>query len=213
MNFNSKAVSKITDLTQRRLDYWDSSNFIKPSVSEAAGKGSVRLYCFSDLVQIKVAKTLLDGGLTLQKIRKAVTYLKKHITEVEKPLAELRFLTDGKTIFVITGDDKQIIDTLKQGQMVFSIALGDLIEKLRGEVIDLEKERKYSVTVKGKKYRVILRADMEDGGYWGECPDLPGCASQGDTIEETLHMMKDAISGHLEVIEEDRQAEKSKRAS
>ncbi len=213
MNFNSKAVCKITGLTQRRLDYWDSSNFIKPSVSEATGKGSVRLYSFNDLVQIKVAKTLLDNGLTLQKIRKAVTYLKKHIKEVEKPLAELRFLTDGKTIFVITGDDKQIMDTLKQGQLVFSIALGDLIEKLRGEVIDLEKERKYSVTVKGKKYRVILRADMEDGGYWGECPDLPGCASQGDTIEETLDMMKDAISGHLEVIEEERQAEKSKRAS
>ena len=184
MNFNSKAVCKITGLTQRRLDYWDSSNFIKPSVSEAAGKGSVRLYSFNDLVQVKVAKTLLDSGLTLQKIRKAVTYLKKHIKEAEKPLAELRFLTDGKTIFVITGDEKQIIDTLKQGQLVFSIALGDLIEKLRGEVVDLEKKRKYTVTVKGRKYRAILHADTEDGGYWGECPDLPGCASQGETIEE-----------------------------
>jgi predicted RNase H-like HicB family nuclease len=160
-----------------------------------------------------VAKTLLDSGLTLQKIRKAVTYLKKHAKEVEKPLAELRFLTDGKTIFVITGDEKQIIDTLKQGQLVFSIALGDLIEKLRGEVFDLEKERKYSVRVKGRKYRVILHADTEDGGYWGECPDLPGCASQGETIEEALDMMKDAIEGHLKVMEEDRQAERSKRVS
>ena len=35
----------------------------------------------------------------------------------------------------------------------------------------------------------------------------------GDTVEEALGMMKDAIEGHLEVLEEDRQAKKSKRAS
>ncbi len=32
-----------------------------------------------------------------------------------------------------------------------------------------------------------------------ECPALPGCASQGDTEEEALIMIKDAIEGHLEV--------------
>ena len=30
-----------------------------------------------------------------------------------------------------------------------------------------------------------------------ECPELPGCASQGDTVEEALEMIKDAIAGHL----------------
>ncbi len=39
-----------------------------------------------------------------------------------------------------------------------------------------------------------------------ECPSLPGCASQGETIEEALAMIKDAIEGHLEV-----EAEKGKR--
>jgi len=203
MNFNSKIIHKITGLTMRQIDYWDTTHFIKPSVSEATGHGSVRLYSFNDLVQIKVAKTLLEKGVSLQKIRKSINYLKKNMPDVKKPLSELRFLTDGNSVFVITQDDKQIIDTLKRGQLVFSIALGGLIEELKGTVIDIEKERKYKVDIKGRRYPVILHADTEDGGYWVECPSLPGCASQGDTVEEALEMIKDAIEGHLDILEED----------
>jgi len=204
MNFNSKAVSKITGLSFRQIDYWDSTHFIKPSVSEATGYGSVRLYSFNDLIQLRVAKTLMDKGISLQKIRKAINYLKKSIPEIKKPLSELRFLTDGETIFVLTKNTKEIIDTLKSGQLVFSIALGEIVESLKGEILALEREKKYTVTVKGKKYSVILHADTEDGGFWIECPSLPGCSSQGDTVEEALEMIKDAIIGHLEIAEEKR---------
>jgi len=212
MNFNSKIIHTITGLTMRQIDYWDRTHFIKPSVSEATGHGSVRLYSFSDLVQIKVAKTLLDKGVSLQKIRKSITYLKKNMPDVKKPLSELRFLTDGNSVFVITQNDKQIIDTLKKGQLVFSIALGGLIEELKGTVIDIEKERKYRVDVKGKRYSVVLHADTEDGGYWVECPSLPGCASQGDTVEEALEMIKDAIGGHLDILEEDSKKTRARKA-
>lgn len=209
MNFNTKTVSKIAELSNRQIDYWDRTHFIKPSISEASGYGSVRLYSFNDLIQMKVAKTLLDKGISLQKIRKAITYLKKNMPEVEKPLAEMRFLTDGETIFVLTKDKKEIIDTLKSGQLVFAIALGEIVEDLKGEIIALQKERKYEVSVKGKKYLVILHPDTEDGGFWIECPSLPGCSSQGDTVEEALEMIKDAIEGHLEVVSKSRKAKKA----
>ena len=209
MNFNSKTVSKITGLSFRRIDYWDRSHFIKPSVSEASGYGSVRLYSFSDLVQLTVAKTLLDKGISLQKIRKAISYLKKNMPEIKKPLTEMKFLTDGETVFVLTKDKGVIIDTLRKGQLVFSIALGEIMESLKGELIALSKEKKYSVSVRGKKYSVTLHPDTEDGGYWIECPSLPGCASQGDTLEEALEMIKDAIEGHLEVIAGGRKLKKA----
>lgn len=208
MNFNSKAVSKITGLSFRQIDYWDRTHFIKPSVSEASGYGSVRLYSFNDLIQLRVAKTLMDKGISLQKIRRAINYLKKNMPAIKKPLSELRFLTDGETIFVLTKDKKEIIDALKSGQLVFSIALGEIVESLKGEVVALQKEKKYTVAVKGKKYHVVLHADTEDGGFWIECPSLPGCSSQGDTIEEALEMIKDAIAGHLEVLEEKRRVRK-----
>ncbi|NCO83890.1 MAG: hypothetical protein COZ31_04125 [Nitrospirae bacterium CG_4_10_14_3_um_filter_44_29] len=209
MNFNSKAVSKITGLSFRQIDYWDSTHFIKPSVSEATGYGSVRLYSFNDLIQLRVAKTLMDKGISIQKIRKAINYLKKNMPEIKKPLSELKFLTDGETIFVLTKDKKEIIDTLKSGQLVFSIALGEIVEGLKGEIIALQREKKYTVAIKGKKYSVVLYPDTEDGGFWVECPSLPGCASQGDTIEEALEMIKDAIAGHLAVVEEKRKVRKA----
>lgn len=52
------------------------------------------------------------------------------------------------------------------------------------------------------RFKVILHPDLEDGGYWMECFELPGCSSQGDSVEEALDMIKDAIKGHLEVREE-----------
>ena len=40
------------------------------------------------------------------------------------------------------------------------------------------------------------------GGFWGEVPSLPGCYSQGDTVEELLANLREAIAGTLEVMRE-----------
>ncbi len=209
MTFSTKTVIKITGLTMRQIDYWDRTHFIKPSVKEASGYGTTRLYSFIDLVQLKVAKTLLEKGVSLQKLRKAVIYLKKNFPDIEKPLAEMKFLTDGETIFVLTKDRKVILDTLAKGQMVFTLAIGGIIDGLKGEIKKISKERKYKVSVKGKSYAVVLHPDLEDGGYWVDCPALSGCASQGDTVEEALEMIKDAIEGHIEILAENKKKEKA----
>lgn len=201
-SFNSKAVYKIINIPTRVIDYWDRTNFIKPSISEASGYGSVRLYSFTDLIQFRVAKFLRDQGLSLQKIRKSLNYLRKHRPEVENPLAQLRFLTDGETIFVLTNKDKEIIDTLKRGQYVLAIAIEELVKDLRGKTGKISTEKPYRVNVSKREFKVILHPDLEDGGYWVECPVLPGCSSQGDSKEEALDMIKDAIRGHLEVDQE-----------
>lgn len=200
--FTTKMVSKIVAIPPRKIDYWDRTNLIKPSISEASGYGSVRLYSFRDLIQFKVAKFLRDKGISLQKMRKSLNYLRKHLPEIEKPLAQMRFLTDGETIFVLTNEDQKIIDTLKKGQYVFSIAIESLINELRGKTSQISTDRTYTVIVSKKKFMVILHPDLESGGYWVECPGLPGCSSQGDSVEEALEMIRDAIKGHLEVEEE-----------
>jgi predicted RNase H-like HicB family nuclease len=213
-SFNSKMVSKIIGIPLRVIDYWDRTNFIKPSVNEASGYGSMRLYSFTDLIQFKVAKFLRDQGLSLQKIRKSLNFLRKHLPEIEKPLAQLRFLTDGETIFVLTNKNREIIDTLKKGQYVLSIAIGELINELKGETSKMTMDREYMVNVLKRSFKVILHPDLEDGGYWIECPELPGCSSQGDSVEEALDMIKDAIKGHLEVEEElKREAPQKRKAA
>lgn len=46
--------------------------------------------------------------------------------------------------------------------------------------------------------QVILIPDLEVGGYTVEVPSLPGCISEGDTIEEALANIKEAIELHIE---------------
>ena len=49
-------------------------------------------------------------------------------------------------------------------------------------------------------FKVIIRPDPEDGGFNVSCPALPGCHSQGDTEEDAMENIKDAITGCLEVL-------------
>ena len=48
------------------------------------------------------------------------------------------------------------------------------------------------------RFTVLLTPDTEDGGYVVECPAIPGCISEGDTVEEALANIKEAIEGCLE---------------
>ncbi len=45
-------------------------------------------------------------------------------------------------------------------------------------------------------FTVVIEPD-EDGGFVAHCPELRGCWSQGETIDETLHAVSDAIAGWL----------------
>jgi predicted RNase H-like HicB family nuclease len=48
------------------------------------------------------------------------------------------------------------------------------------------------------KIKVIVR-DAEEGGFWAEVPAIPGCATQGETFEELLQNLYEAIEGCLSV--------------
>ena len=48
------------------------------------------------------------------------------------------------------------------------------------------------------KIKVIVH-DAEEGGFWAEVPALPGCATQGETMDELLRNLHEAIEGCLSV--------------
>jgi len=55
------------------------------------------------------------------------------------------------------------------------------------------------------KFRVIIEPD-EDGVFVAECPNLPGCISQGKTREEAVQNIKDAIAGYLDSLKKHNEA-------
>ena len=56
------------------------------------------------------------------------------------------------------------------------------------------------------KIKAIIHP-AEEGGYWAEVPALPGCITEGDTMEEVINNLQDAIQGWLEVANESEKLE------
>ena len=54
------------------------------------------------------------------------------------------------------------------------------------------------------EYTVLIHP-AEEGGYWAEVPALPGCYTQGESVEETLSNVKEAIESHIAALQEDGQ--------
>jgi antitoxin HicB len=49
-----------------------------------------------------------------------------------------------------------------------------------------------------KRYTLLLIPDPEEGGYTVRVPTLPGCVTEGDTLEEAIAMAREAIAGWIE---------------
>ena len=52
-----------------------------------------------------------------------------------------------------------------------------------------------------RRYTIVLTPEPEEGGYSVTVPALPGCVTQGETIEEAIAMARDAIRGWITVAE------------
>ena len=48
------------------------------------------------------------------------------------------------------------------------------------------------------KIKVVIH-EAEEGGYWAEVPAIPGCATQGETFEELLHNLYEAVEGCMSI--------------
>jgi DNA-binding transcriptional MerR regulator len=111
-------VCKIVGITYRQLDYWARTDLVRPSVMDANGSGTQRLYSFRDLIELKVIKQMLDAGISLQSARKAVESLRGF----RKDLASARIVIQGASV-VLAESDQEVMDLLRGGQGVLSVVL------------------------------------------------------------------------------------------
>jgi DNA-binding transcriptional MerR regulator len=134
LGYGGPQVCKIVGITYRQLDYWARTDLLRPTLVDAAGSGSQRRYSYRDLVALKVIKSLLDAGLSLQTARKAIEYLRDHLGE---DLASASLVLDGtRSVLVRTGED--IVDVVRQGQGVLNIVpLAGLVEQLDASIHEL----------------------------------------------------------------------------
>lgn len=144
IGYRAPQVCSLVDITYRQLDYWARTGLIKPSVQSAHGSGTQRLYSFTDIVQLKVVKRLLDAGMSLKKIRSAMEILTEQLAS-NSPLTDVTLLSDGATIFAAHSAD-EVVDVFQKGQGVFGIAVGPVQAELEGELLSLEPAEVAEVT-------------------------------------------------------------------
>jgi DNA-binding transcriptional MerR regulator len=139
--FTAHQASKFTGCTPRQLRYWDEIGLVRPSVQRTGGRPGVpRLYSFRDLVALKVVKSLLDGGMSLQRVRRAWNYLNRRAS-LDKHLSEVKLITDGQSIFKIARRNGEVIDALKDGQLAFFVAIDEIATGVEAKVGQFREDR------------------------------------------------------------------------
>jgi len=105
-------VTKIVGITYRQLDYWARTGLVRPSVKDAQGSGSQRLYSFQDLAMLKLIKRMLDSGVNLQQIRRAMATLK----ELKEPALGTTLVSDGNRIYQVESPEA-VVDLLYESEV------------------------------------------------------------------------------------------------
>ncbi len=116
VGYSGTKAAAIVGISYRQLDYWARTDLIRPSLSDAMGSGSRRQYSYSDLLELKVIKTLLDAGIRLETVRSVFDYLREH---VKTDIASAHLVINGSSVVLCEGD--QLIDVVNRGQGVLNV--------------------------------------------------------------------------------------------
>jgi DNA-binding transcriptional MerR regulator len=129
--FRGPTVHKLVGISYRQLDYWARTGLVTRA---ADGSGTQRLYSFTDVVELRIIKRLLDAGVSLRQIRDAIGYLRKE--SGGKPLSDITLMSDGNRIYACHSNE-EVVDVLSNGQAVFGIAVGRVWADTEGDLAHL----------------------------------------------------------------------------
>jgi DNA-binding transcriptional MerR regulator len=125
--FSGPMVCRLTGVTYRQLDYWARTDLVTPSITPAQGSGSKRAYSYSDVLEVKVIKSLLNSGVALARARQAVECLRNSLG-ADLASSSLVMSDAGS---VLARDDGDLVDLLRGGQGVFNIVpLANVVAEL-----------------------------------------------------------------------------------
>lgn len=99
-----------------------------------------RLYSFRDLVALRVVRSLLDNGMSLQRVRRAWDYLRRE-GDMENHLSDVKLVTDGQSIFKVSRDEGELMDALREGQLAFFVAIDEITREVQEDVTRFELDR------------------------------------------------------------------------
>jgi DNA-binding transcriptional MerR regulator len=134
VGYSGRKAAEVVGISYRQLDYWARTDLVRPSLAEARGSGSRRLYSYRDLLELKVIKTLLDAGLKLESVRQVFSYMRDQLGE---DISSANLVISGcSSVLVRSGEE--LIDVLQQGQGVLNVlALAGVKDEIDARILEL----------------------------------------------------------------------------
>ena len=132
--FSGAKAAEIVGISYRQLDYWARTDLVRPTVTDAAGSGSRRRYGYTDLLELKVIKSLLDAGIRLENVREIFSDLRDILGQ---EITSANLVIQGSTSVVIQSDG-ELIDLIHNGQGVLNILpLGGVRDEMDARIREL----------------------------------------------------------------------------
>jgi len=132
-SFNSLQVAKLTGATRKQVIHWDLKGVVRPSVQAATGRGSQRLYSYTDLLLTVVARELRRNGLGLKSIHRCLNLLRTNAPDLSHPLSKLALATDGQTVGLIL-PNRTVVDARRGSGELKMIDVAALDRGLRARL-------------------------------------------------------------------------------
>ncbi len=126
--FSAKEAAKLAGLSFAMLNYLGRYDIVGPSGSDQRSRGRARRYLYADLLLLRVIGRLLQNGISVLRLRRALEGLRARQSSAD--LLTKRFVvTDGYNIFF---QDSGVAELLETGQMTFAFVLE--LSSLRSEM-------------------------------------------------------------------------------
>lgn len=157
--FTSKQACYLSGCTSHQLRYWDKVNLVSPTIQSSNGKPGVpKFYSFRDIVSLRVIKTLLDNGMSIQRVRRAWKYLSKN-GNLTKQLSEVKLSSDGQSIYSV--EDDKVFDALKNGQLTFFDTIDSITQEVKEDVSKFELDKKRFLNLLTKVEEDVLSQKLQ----------------------------------------------------
>lgn len=128
--YTAAQAARLSGCRPAQLDTWRRIGLVVPAEPSGA-------YTFRELVVLRMVAALLDAGVPMRRIRRAV----RELVDAGEDLAALSLVSDGDAVLACR-DDGQVLDALRRGQLVLFVSVDRIAHQVEAEVRAFDAERR-----------------------------------------------------------------------
>lgn len=137
-SFSAKDAAEFSGISMVMVNYLCRHRIVVPTIGRKRGRGVQRKFSFGDIVVLKALSKLLSGGVSVYRLKRALSSLRSLHAEITKDgLPAAYLVTDGREVYL--KHKSGVFELLTTGQFGFAFVVE--IESVRREALDFARRR------------------------------------------------------------------------